>query len=423
MADGQVIYGLTTAYNGSTTYNGTLNNSHIAFLGGLLPNTTYHFQIRSNNASNTLSTLATSSDMTFMTASSTASTTPPIATTTPPVATTTMPVQVMIMKHLCNANIKSLQDFQNLGTGKDPVATLAADVLACPTTGLVGNAAVAGTVASPRSAYNFTVQSNGKTKTLSADGTYMPHKVCESDLNLDVDGNGTISSTTCLDISHYQIPIMASGTPITVTESMSPSGFHFGTLRFTPVALDGNNDASSLTNLDSANGVITLNPVGDTDGMIMLHVYNFPNQSSTTATTTPPVITPPAGTGSSTLDMLQDQINALKIRVSALESFIMGLGGIGGGTSTPPTIGTGKIDQSNMTVTPSHAIDFSGRSFGHEESVSVMLNGITVTTAHADGGGNFSTGSFAAPSTVGNYTYQFKGMTSGITASAMITVQ
>jgi hypothetical protein len=140
---------------------------------------------------------------------------------------------------------------------------------------------------------------------------------------------------------------------------------------------------------------------------------------STTATTTPPT------TGSTTLEMLQAQIDALKTRVTALENFIAGLGGGGTGTTTPPVNpggGTGTIDQNNMSINAGGSIDLSGRNFGHEENVVVTLNGATVATAHADGGGNFSTGSIAAPTVAGTYVYHFTGQTSGVTGIATITV-
>ena len=46
---------------------------------------------------------------------------------------------------------------------------------------------------------------------------------------------------------------------------MSPAGFHFGTLRFTPVALDGNNDSESLKFIDPKTGHMHLNMVADKD--------------------------------------------------------------------------------------------------------------------------------------------------------------
>jgi hypothetical protein len=134
--------------------------------------------------------------------------------------------------------------------------------------------------------------------------------------------------------------------------------------------------------------------------------------------------TPVASTTATTTDTtgLQNQIDALKARVSILEAQIAALLGMGGGTTTPPTGGTGMIDPNNSYITAGGLMDLGGRNFGHEETVRVTLNGTTVATAHADGGGNFSTGSFTAPATAGTYTFVFTGQTSGITGSTNITV-
>jgi hypothetical protein len=66
-SDSQVYYGLTSAYGNNTSLNSTLTVAHTETLSGLMPGTTYHYQVRSRDASGNL---ATSSDMTF--------TTPPI---------------------------------------------------------------------------------------------------------------------------------------------------------------------------------------------------------------------------------------------------------------------------------------------------------------------------------------------------------
>jgi hypothetical protein len=210
-------------------------------------------------------------------------------TATPALAATTSPqtYHVMVMTHLCNSSIQSADQFDAMENGLSPVAALAADVLACPTTGLPQDAAVAGTVASPRSTYDFSIMTGAQTKTLQANGMYMPIKVSEADVNMDVNHDGQISSTTALDISHYDIPITASNSDaqIHVDETMAPAGFHFGTLRFTPVVLDGNNDSESLKYLDPSKGHIHLNMVTDKDGMVMLHVYQFANGSTGTGGT------------------------------------------------------------------------------------------------------------------------------------------
>jgi hypothetical protein len=89
----------------------------------------------------------------------------------------------------------------------------------------------------------------------------------------------------------------------------------------------------------------------------------------------------------------------------------------------PPPQGTASISPASQTLSRGQSLDFSGHNFGHEESVLVTQGGNTVTTAHADGGGNFSTGSISVPSSAGTYTFTFTGQSSGFSASSTITVQ
>jgi hypothetical protein len=68
------------------------------------------------------------------------------------------------------------------------------------------------------------------------------------------------------------------------------------------------------------------------------------------------------------------------------------------------------------------SVDFSGTQFGHEESVFITNDLGKVGQAHADGGGNFSTGSLSVPNTPGIYIYTFVGQNSGISGTSVITV-
>jgi hypothetical protein len=133
--------------------------------------------------------------------------------------------------------------------------------------------------------------------------------------------------------------------------------------------------------------------------------------------------------GSSTSSTsIQDQITMLENEIATIEQEIttlfanQGQGGGGTGTTTPPVnSGPPSIDQNGET-TSSNSVDFGGRNFDHEEQVTVTLNGTTVGTAHADDGGNFSTGSMSLPTTPGTYTYTFSG-SKGDSATATVTVQ
>ena len=92
-------------------------------------------------------------------------------------------------------------------------------------------------------------------------------------------------------------------------------------------------------------------------------------------------------------------------------------------TSTTATSGPTTVTPYATTMSPGSVVDFNGRNFGHEETVSVRLNGVEIATAHADGGGNFSTGSLRVPSTTGTYTYTFVGASSGKSLTSTIQVQ
>ncbi len=91
-------------------------------------------------------------------------------------------------------------------------------------------------------------------------------------------------------------------------------------------------------------------------------------------------------------------------------------------TSTSPSMGTGVITPSSSMVKKGQHIDFSGRNFSHETDVNITVNGFVVTRSHADGGGNFTTGSLTAPQVAGTYTYLFTEVNTGNAQSMTITV-
>lgn len=127
---------------------------------------------------------------------------------------------------------------------------------------------------------------------------------------------------------------------------------------------------------------------------------------------------------------LENQVAALQASVQHLADQIQHGGGDGdtgggddtGGDTGTSTPGTATVTPSGITIMAGSIVDFNGRGFGHEENVRVTMDGNTVTTAHADGGGNFSTGALAAPWTAGPLTYTFTGLESGRTATASVTV-
>jgi hypothetical protein len=196
---------------------------------------------------------------------------------------------IQIMTHLCGNNVRNLSDFQALSTSTDPIAAFLEAELNCPTTGLLGNEAATGTIASPRMAYDFTVLGNGTTTSqrLASSTLFMQHAISETDLGRDINHDGMISSSTALDISHYEfMPVFTDNGRIMVTETNAPSGFMFGTVRFTPNELVANNDMDAFVGLDASNARIDLDVSRDQNRTVMLHIYNFLTASTTATSTT-----------------------------------------------------------------------------------------------------------------------------------------
>jgi hypothetical protein len=92
--------------------------------------------------------------------------------------------------------------------------------------------------------------------------------------------------------------------------------------------------------------------------------------------------------------------------------------------TTPSLDDTGgaSVTSSLTTGHPLDHVDFNGRNFGNEEDVVLSLNGTKIQTSHADGVGNFSTGSVVLPSTIGTYTYRFDGKDSQDVVTTSVTV-
>ena len=161
----------------------------------------------------------------------------------------------------------------------------------------------------------------------------------------------------------------------------------------------------------------------------MMFTTDNPNASST-ATSTTATTTIPASLDLQTLQneivQLQQQVATLQQQVQNIMNNTSGQNNGGGGNSTGTTTSQNNsqasISPNSITVKAGGSVDFGGKGFGTEEPVTVTNNGNMVTSAHADGGGNFSTGSLSVPMTPGNQTYTFRGTNSGTTATANITV-
>lgn len=198
-----------------------------------------------------------------------------VAAVAPAAAAPGDPVMIMVMKHDCAAEIQSEADFMAVEAkgGGNPIFALAQTVLACPAIANPGDAQSPGAIAGTPADFSFSITDSAGTTVGQDDATFTAAKLCESDINLDADGDGTIETDVCLDISHYEFSGLVSG-DLTVTETSPPAGREFGTFRFTPTELQANNDAASLTG-SMTEEPIELDTSSDTDNMVMLHVYNF----------------------------------------------------------------------------------------------------------------------------------------------------
>ncbi len=204
----------------------------------------------------------------------------------PALAASGDPGVVMVMKHACTEKpIKNESDFKAVEAAAkgDDVVALALTVLACPAIVLTANGSdqTDGIKGTPVD-FAFTVtDSNGDSQTLD-DAKFVPAKLCETDADRDVNGDGKKSADVCLDISHYEFSNLAVG-EVTVVETTPPNGWKFGTLRLTPKALQasGSDDAATGADFDVASSTVTLDLSGDDDNTAMLHVYNFEKSPAT----------------------------------------------------------------------------------------------------------------------------------------------
>src|SRR5688572_5081511 len=129
-------------------------------------------------------------------------------------------IDIMVMKHACGADIQSEADFEAVeakGEG-NPIFALAQTVLACPAIANPGDAQSEGAVAGTPAEFSFTVTDSAGTTVSSADAEFAPAKLCEADIQLDANGDGTIAADVCLDISHYMFTGLVSG-ELTVEET------------------------------------------------------------------------------------------------------------------------------------------------------------------------------------------------------------
>jgi hypothetical protein len=208
-------------------------------------------------------------------------------------------VTIRVMKHVCSAqHVQNVDDFESVDLNGDGETQFVDKVLACPTVVEPGDEYADGTFhLDDRQDFNFEIEgANGDVQGMD-EATFEQRQVCESEegsedadattgvVGADVTGDG--DQDDCLDTSLYRYDGVADG-EVTVTETDSPGVTEAGALEFTPQALNPNDDADTL--LEEENEVfaddssIELDTTRDEDGAITLHVYDFAECPTTTAT-------------------------------------------------------------------------------------------------------------------------------------------
>ena len=130
------------------------------------------------------------------------------------------PGTVMIMNHACTEEpVKDQADFDAIVAQAkgDETTALALTVVACPTI-IQPDDTFSDGIHGPAVAFDFTVtDANGDTQTLG-DAEFMTAKLCETDIDRDVNGDGEMTADVCLDTSHYVFTDLAVG-KVTVKET------------------------------------------------------------------------------------------------------------------------------------------------------------------------------------------------------------
>lgn len=261
--------------------------------------------------------------------------------------------------------------------------------------------------------YHYQVRSAGTSTatTTSADQTFMTMAVPDTTPPV-ISSLGATATTTSATISwttNEPTSMQVSYGPTSAYTASSTLDSTLMTSHMVTVSglVSGTTYHYQARSADSAGNVAT-----SSDQM-----FTTTSMGTSTATTTPDFMA------------IQAEINRLWQKIAELMALIQQLiaGGGGnnnGGSVYPPYTPSGPafIDQNGETVEMGRSINFLGHNFTREEDVTVMTGGMMMKTVHADGGGNFSTGSMSVPNMPGTYTYTFTGKESGRVATAMITV-
>ncbi len=213
-------------------------------------------------------------------------------------------------------------------------------------------------------------------------------------------GYGQNSTSSPYEFSSEYHPLLTTSHMVTLNSLIASTTYNFAVM-----SGFGTTSTSTASTTSANNTFLTLSTV-----------VTPTSTPTTTPTTTPSDL-------DNLIDRLEDLQDDFPSFASKIQNFINDLLGHDNGTSTPPTSGSARIDQDGQTRNAGGHIDFSGRGFAPEQTISIKRGGVSIGSAYADGGGNFSTGAMSVPTTAGSYTYTFTGDESGEVANAVITVQ
>jgi hypothetical protein len=168
------------------------------------------------------------------------------------------PPRVTVVVHDCPDTVKTTADFAALGN-------FAAKLKGCPVVTRNGDDGPADAVNGGGHAdVRVSVVGADATEHKISQATFVPAKVCESDLGADLDGGDP--ADLCLDVSGYAYNDVAQG-GVTVTETKFPADYALGAAETDPA-----HDAPPAT-VDVQKGTVALDT--STDGEVTLHLFNF----------------------------------------------------------------------------------------------------------------------------------------------------
>lgn len=226
----------------------------------------------------------------------------------------------------------------------------------------------------------------------------------------------------------------SSSIALNPTSGMAGSSFTLSGSGFLPsemITLSVNGATSSASADANGNFTTTLTVPSGTTGNIWVSATGVSSGDTAgtwftiqqTSTSTVATSTPDLTTLQSEITQLQNLIATLTSELQTFLSNTSGNGTVTGSNGSYPSSTLAATIDAVGPINAGTSVDFTGRNWGTNEQVQVSNNGNVVTTAQADGGGNFSTGSLPVPANAsGTETYTFTGLSTGLTRSVNVTI-